>query len=91
MAIRDLQVKPVNVYILYDVEDILDGFALPPRTVDDPRIKRIAPSKNDQFPGGFSFDEYLVFFQEDVKVWEVTDKTTTTDRCRYDIIICMCF
>ena len=72
LAAQNLTPHPINVYILYDVEDILDGFALPPRTVDDPRIKRIAPSKNDQFPGGFSFDESLVFFQEDVKgKWNV--------------------
>ena len=66
MAIENLQVNPVNAYILYDVEDILDGFAEPPRSVDDPRIKRISPSNNGQFCGGFSFDESLTFFEEDV-------------------------
>ena len=56
-----------NVYILYDVEDILDGFSQPPTSVDDPRIKQVSPSPNLQLPGGFSFDESLVFFDEDVQ------------------------
>jgi len=73
VATQNLEVHPVNVYILYDVEDILDGFAPAPRSVDDPRIKRVAQSENDQLPGGFSFDESLVFFQEDVNnVWRST-------------------
>jgi len=80
MAVRDLQVKPVNVYILYDVEDILDGFAPPPESLDDPRIKPIDPSENPQYAGGFSFDESLVFFQEDVSgVWRGEYPTDFTD------------
>jgi len=66
MAVEDRNVHHLNVYILYDVEDILDGFAPPPRSLDDPRIKKIAPTRNDQLPGGFSYDESMVFFQEDV-------------------------
>ncbi|MBI5117747.1 hypothetical protein HZA56_14835 [Candidatus Poribacteria bacterium] len=69
-AIENLNLDSVNVYILYGVEDILDGFTPPPRSVHDPRIKRVAPIENDQLPSGFSFDESLVFFQEDVNnVW----------------------
>lgn len=61
----------INVYILYDVDDILDGFTEPPRTIDDPRIKHISPTKNTQYVGGFSFDESLVFYQEDVNnLWQ---------------------
>jgi hypothetical protein len=66
MAVEDRDHRSINVFILYDVEDILDGFAPPPRSLDDPRIKKIAATTNDQLPGGFSFDESLVFFQEDV-------------------------
>ncbi len=66
MAVENLDVNPVNVYILYDVEDILDGFTQPPRSLDDPRVRKLAPSQNAQFSGGFSFDESLAFFEEDV-------------------------
>ncbi|GAB4336105.1 MAG: hypothetical protein Kow0099_08860 [Candidatus Abyssubacteria bacterium] len=66
MAVEDLKVNPVNVYILYDVEDILDGFAPPPRSLKDPRIRKVAPINAAQFSGGFSFDESLAFFEEDV-------------------------
>jgi hypothetical protein len=66
LAVENRNVESTHVYILYDVADILDGFTPPPRSLDDPRIKKIAPSQNDQLPGGFSFDESLVFFQEDV-------------------------
>jgi len=66
MAIENLKVNPVNVYILYDVEDILDGFAPPPRSPHDPRIKKVSPGKGCQVAGGFSFDESLVFYQEDM-------------------------
>ncbi|RJP17624.1 MAG: hypothetical protein C4520_15975 [Candidatus Abyssobacteria bacterium SURF_5] len=65
-AAEDLRFDNGDVFILNDVEDILDGLALPPRTLDDPRIKRVASSKNFQIPGSFSYDESLVFFQEDV-------------------------
>ncbi len=65
-AAEDLDFDNLNTYILYDVEDILDGFAEPPRSSDDPRLKRVAPSRNPQLPGNFSYDESLVFFQEDV-------------------------
>jgi hypothetical protein len=70
LAVEQPNVKNINVYILYEVEDILDGFSPPPRSLDDPRIRKISPSENDQLPGGFSFDESLVFFHEDISgVW----------------------
>jgi hypothetical protein len=71
IGITSVTYENVNVYILYDVDDILDGFTQPPRSVDDPRIKHIAPTKNTQYAGGFSFDESLVFYQEDVNnLWQ---------------------
>jgi hypothetical protein len=72
VAAENWNPNPLKVYILCDVEDILDGFALPPRSANDPRIKRIAISENPQLAGGFSFDESLVFYQEDVNnCWRV--------------------
>jgi hypothetical protein len=65
-AAEDLDFDHLNGYILYDVEDIIDGFTRPPRSSDDYRLKQVAPSPNPQLPGNFSFDESLVFFQEDV-------------------------
>jgi hypothetical protein len=65
-GVADLNFSQMGAYILYEVEDIIDGFTQPPRSLNDPRIKRIAPSTNMQFTGGFSFDESLVFFHEDV-------------------------
>jgi hypothetical protein len=71
VAAEDLDFDKADVYILYDVEDIIDGLAEPPRSLEDPRIKRVAPSRNVQLPGSFSYDESLVFFQEDVNgAWE---------------------
>jgi hypothetical protein len=66
VAAEDLDFDNAQVYILYDVDDILDGFAKPPSSPKDPRIKKVAPSPNAQIPGSFSYDESLVFFQEDV-------------------------
>jgi hypothetical protein len=65
-AAEDLDLDNLNTYILYDVEDILDGFTEPPRSPKDPRLKKVAPSRNPQLPGSFSYDESLVFYQEDV-------------------------
>jgi hypothetical protein len=71
IGITRTEYDSVNVYILYDVEDILDGFTQPPRSIDDPRIKCVSPTKNTQYTGGFSFDESLVFYQEDVNnLWK---------------------
>ncbi|GAB4343931.1 MAG: hypothetical protein Kow0099_22870 [Candidatus Abyssubacteria bacterium] len=72
-AAENLNLNDINVYILYEVDDILDGFTEPPRSVNDPRLKKIASSPNAQLPGGFSYDESLVFFQEDVNdAWTAT-------------------
>jgi len=60
------EMKDSPLYILYDVEDIIDGFSEPPRSLNDPRIKSLAPSDACQIPGGFSFDESLIFFDRDV-------------------------
>ncbi len=84
-AAEDLNFKQANTYILYDVEDILDGFAAPPRSPDDPRIKRVAASPNPQIPGGVSYDESLVFFQEDVNgQWDPADPTYMPN-CDFDL------
>jgi len=73
-AAEGLDFDNLNGYILYDVEDIIDGFTAPPRSSDDPRLKKVAPSPNPQLPGNFSFDESLVFFQEDVNdSWRAID------------------
>jgi hypothetical protein len=72
-AITDLQFNPFEHYILYEAEDILDGFTQPPRSRDDPRIKQMDPSGNFQFGSGFSYDESLIFYHEDVNgVFDVT-------------------
>jgi len=72
-------------YLVYDAEDILDGFAPPPRSLDDPRIRLIAPSENMQFTGGFSFDESLVFFHEDVNHAFNAMRPTFIFECDFDI------
>jgi len=75
-----------NVYILYDIEDILDGVAPPPISLDDPRIKRVAPSPNTQLPASFSYDESLVFYQEDVnRAWKFATPKDITP-CDFDLV-----
>ena len=65
-AAVDFDFDHMKCYILYDVEDILDGFAPPPRSLEDPRIRPMAPTENMQFTAGFTFDESLAIFHEDV-------------------------
>jgi ferric-dicitrate binding protein FerR (iron transport regulator) len=85
-AVENLEFNRMNTYILYDVEDIIDGFAEPPRSLDDPRIKRVAPTDNVQFTGGFSFDESLVFVHEDVNHAFSTYYPTMLESCDFDIL-----
>ncbi|MCJ7824515.1 MAG: hypothetical protein MUP44_06415, partial [Anaerolineales bacterium] len=85
-GVENLNFNRMNSYIIYGVEDILDGLTGPIRSLDDPRIKRVAPSENMQFTGGFSFDESLVFFHEDVNhafdaMWH-----TNISNCDFDIM-----
>lgn len=84
-AAENLDFDSLNAYILYDVEDILDGFTPPPRSPADPRLKRVAPSANPQLPSNFSYDESLVFFQEDVNdAWRAIDPTNML-YCDFDL------
>jgi hypothetical protein len=70
-AVEGFHFGQIKTYILHDVEDILDGFSNPPRSIDDPRIRWVASSENYQAGGGFSYDESLAFFQEDVnQAWD---------------------
>lgn len=85
-AVENLDFNRMNTYILYDVEDIIDGFTEPPRSLDDPRIKRVAPTDNVQFTGGFSFDESLIFVHEDVNHAFNTFYPTMLDSCDFDIL-----
>jgi hypothetical protein len=84
-AAENLNFNRMNSYILYEVDDILDGFAEPPRSLDDPRIKRVAPTNNMQFTGGFSFDESLVFVHEDINHAFNANFPTRVDYCDFDI------
>ncbi|RJP72729.1 MAG: hypothetical protein C4532_05480 [Candidatus Abyssobacteria bacterium SURF_17] len=84
-AAEDLDFDRLNTYILYDVEDILDGFTEPPRSPNDPRLKKLAPSRNPQMPSNFSFDESLAFFAEDVNgAWRAINPTYMYD-CDFDM------
>ncbi len=84
-AAEDLDFDHLNTYILYDVEDILDGFAEPPRSPKDPRLKKVAPSRNPQLPSNFSFDESLAFFAEDVNgAWKAINPTYMYE-CDFDM------
>jgi hypothetical protein len=84
-AAKDFKLTPLSAYILYDVEDILDGFAPPPRSISDPRVRRVDNSTNTQSAGGFSFDESLVFFPEDVNnAWDMRNGTNYYP-CDFDI------
>lgn len=84
-AAEDLDFDNLNAYILYDVEDILDGFMPPPRSPTDPRLKKVAPSPNPQLHSNFSYDESLVFFQEDVNdQWRAIDPTNMYS-CDFDL------
>jgi ferric-dicitrate binding protein FerR (iron transport regulator) len=65
-AAVDFDFSHMKGYLLYDAEDILDGFAPPPRSLKDPRIRPIAPTENMQFTAGLTFDESLAIFHEDV-------------------------
>jgi hypothetical protein len=65
-AVENLYFGIFKTYILYGVEDILDGFSDPPQSLGDPRVRWVAPTDNFQIRGGFSYDESLAFFQEDV-------------------------
>jgi len=84
-AVKNLNFTPLNAYILYDVEDILDGFAEPPRSVDDPRIKQVDPTENGQFSAGFSYDESIVFFHEDVNGTFRTEMPTAIWNSDFDL------
>lgn len=84
-AAEDLDFDKLQTYILYDVEDILDGFAQPPRSPDDPRLKKVAPSPNPQLPGNFSYDESLVFYQEDVNGAWIAINPVWMERCNFDL------
>lgn len=84
-GVRNLNFSNMNVYILYEVEDILDGFTSPPRSFDDPRIKQVAPTENMQFTGGFSFDESLNFVHEDVNHAFDARWPTNIFACDFDI------
>jgi hypothetical protein len=82
---EDLNFDHGNIYILDDVEDILDGLTPPPRSLNDPRIRRVASSKNIQLPGSFSYDESLVFYQEDVNgAWRALSPSLLID-CDFDL------
>ncbi len=84
-AVSELDFDHMNSYIMYDADDILDGFAPPPRSLEDPRIKRVAPTENMQFTGGFSFDESLVFVHEDVNHAFNASMPTMIAPCDFDI------
>ncbi len=84
-AFENLNLNPFNAYILYDVEDILDGFTQPPRTINDPRIKKVAPTANPQFASGFSFDESLVILDEDVNNGFRTEFPTSLFGADFDL------
>jgi hypothetical protein len=84
-AVADLNFSGgMNSYILQDVEDILDGFTAPPRSLDDPRLRRVAPSNNMQVSGGFSFDESLHFYHEDMNGAFNPMMPTDISRCDFD-------
>ncbi|NQU08123.1 MAG: FecR domain-containing protein [Candidatus Abyssubacteria bacterium] len=85
-AVKDFDFDHMNSYILYDAEDILDGFASAPRSLDDPRIRPAAPTKNMQFTGGFSFDESLVFVHEDVNHAFDIRYPTNIFPCDFDLL-----
>ncbi|GAB4343916.1 MAG: hypothetical protein Kow0099_22840 [Candidatus Abyssubacteria bacterium] len=85
-VVEDLNFNNMNVYILYDAEDILDGFAQPPRSLDDPRIKHVAPTRNVQFTGGWSYDESLTFVHEDVNRAFDARWPTNIINCDFDIL-----
>ena len=84
-AVENFDFNHMKAYLLYDVEDILDGFAPPPRSLDDPRIRLAAPTENMQFTGGFSFDESLVFLHEDVNHAFNAMYPTRIFECDFDI------
>lgn len=84
-GVKNFNFDGMIVFLVYDAEDIIDGFSEPPRSLDDPRIKRIAPTANMQFTGGFSYDESLAFFHEDVnRAFDARWPTNVTD-CDFDI------
>jgi hypothetical protein len=85
-AVKDFDFDHMNAYILYDVDDILDGFSRPPRSLDDPRIRPVAPTNNMQFTGGFSFDESLVFAHEDINHAFRANWPTMLQQCDFDIL-----
>jgi hypothetical protein len=85
-AVDNLNFRQFKTYILYDVKDILDGFSSPPRSLDDPRIKWVAPTRNFQIRGGFSYDESLAFFQEDVNRAFDVRNLTDLRRCNFDLL-----
>jgi hypothetical protein len=84
-AAVDFDFSHLKGYILYDVEDILDGFAPPPRSLGDARIRPVAPTENMQITAGFSFDESLAIFHEDVNhAFDMMNPTYLFD-CDFDI------
>jgi hypothetical protein len=83
-AVEHLNFNPFKTFILYDVEDILDGFTEPPRSLSDPRIRQVASTRYPQIRGGFSFDESLVFFHEDVNNAWRADNPTDLYRSDFD-------
>ena len=85
-VVEDFDFGQFKTYILHDVEDILDGFTDPPQSLDDPRIRWIAPTRNYQVRGGFSYDESLAFFEEDVNQGWDPRNPTYLQNCDFDLL-----